>query len=265
MSVLSTIRTGAMIARKGVAKHLPEILTAASTGGVVVCVVLSVDGTVKAVRLYDKKSGELGRPLTKAEMVEYLWKCYIPVFVAASGTIAAMIGATSINLKRNATLLSMYAIEKKAFDEYKGKTKELFGEKKEQKIFDEIAKDKVAETANVPYKIIGEEDFRVLDVYSGYKYRGGSKEKILRAENRINARMLQGGEMYCSYAELRDELGWDYISYGDDVGFNVNNLVQFKFSSQLDKDGTPMLVVDFISRPTADYKDIYKTDYGAMY
>ena len=115
-------------------KHSSTILTVISAGGVVATTVLAVKATPKALQLIEAKKVEVGlqpdTPLPTKEVVKATWKCYIPA--ATTGVLSAtcIIGASRVNLRRNAALATAYKISETALSEYKEKVVETIGEKK---------------------------------------------------------------------------------------------------------------------------------------
>ena len=73
------------------------------------------------------------------------WRYYVPTAIMGGLTIACIIGANSINLRRNAALAGAYSLTEAALKEYQAKVIETIGDKKEQAIRDDIAKDRVKE------------------------------------------------------------------------------------------------------------------------
>ena len=125
-------------------EHSPEILTGIGITGLLSTTVLAVKATPKALRLIDEKKEEIDTDeITNMEVVKTCWKCYIPAAVTASVSVACLIGANSVNNKRNAVLATAYKLSESAFSEYKEKVIETIGEKKEEEVRDKIAKDKI--------------------------------------------------------------------------------------------------------------------------
>ena len=128
----------------GLSKHGPAILTALGITGMVGTTVLAVKATPKALDLIENKKEELEKDsLTAIETVKATWKCYIPAAITCTTSIACLIGASSVNAKRNAALATAYKLSESALIEYRDKVVETIGEKKEQTVRDAIAKDHV--------------------------------------------------------------------------------------------------------------------------
>ena len=89
------------------------------------------------------------------------------------------------------------------------------------------------------------------DAFSG-RYFYSDIEKIKRTENEFNRRLLQ--EDYLSLNEFYYELGLSGTYIGDRLAWRADRgLVETNFSAQLAEDGTPVLVLEFITPPSYDY------------
>ena len=86
-------------------KRSPEILTGIGIAGMITTTILAVKATPKAMRLIEEKYGDNnGHPIPKKEVVRTCWKCYIPSAVTGAASLSCLIGASTVNLKRNAAL-----------------------------------------------------------------------------------------------------------------------------------------------------------------
>lgn len=246
--ILSSIRTSAT-------KHSPEILTGIGIAGMVATSVMAVRVTPKALRLIeDKKEETKEERLTPIETAKTTWLCYLPAAITGGVSIACLIGANSVNARRNAALATAYTLSESALKEYQEKVIETIGEKKEQSVRDAIAKDKMEQNPVMNHEVIitNKGDTLCFDAVSG-RYFKSDIEKLKKAVNELNRRMRD--EMYISLNEFYYEIGLNSISIGDDLGWNINNgYVELSFSSQLAEDGTPCLVVGYYVEPRYDFR-----------
>lgn len=248
---------------QAVSQNSPTILTGLSVAGLVSTVVLAVKATPKALRLFKEELDyreesddypEFGS-LTKKEIIQTTWKCYIPTVVMGGVTVACMVGANSINLRRNAALASVYSLSEAALKEYQAKVIETIGEKKEQTVRDEIAKDRVERDpkSNKEVIITGQGNVLCYDSISG-RYFKSDIEKIRKLQNDLNHQLIS--EMWVSINDVYYELGLKATKIGDDIGWNVDTLIEFDFSTQLADDGTPCVVIDYSVGPRYDYRKL---------
>lgn len=240
-------------AKNIITKHSPEILTGIGIAGMITTTVLAVKVTPKALRILDDAEYDKGERLTKQEKVKACWKCYAPAIVIGTTSIACLIGASSVNLRRNTALATAYKLSETALTEYADKTFEVVGEKKEKLIRDKVAEDRIKKDPVSKNEVLITDKGNTLcyDTISG-RYFKSDIDKIKKAENELNKRMLS--ETYLSLNEFYDELGLAHTRLGDDLGWNIDDgLIDLDFSSQIAEDGTPCLVVDYHITPRYDY------------
>lgn len=247
--VIKSVRTSA-------SKHSPEILTGIGIAGLVVTTVMAVRATPKALILIEDRKKELREDtLTPVETVKAAWSCYVPAALTGTVSIACLIGANSVNTRRNAALATAYTLSESALKEYQEKVVETIGEKKEQSVRDAIAKDKLEQNPVTNREIIitDKGDTLCFDAVSG-RYFKSDIEKLKKAVNELNRQMRD--EMYISLNEFYYEIGLSGISIGDDLGWNIDNgYIEPRFSSQLAEDGTPCLVIGYCVEPRYDYRN----------
>lgn len=254
-------------------KHSPAILTGLGIAGMITTTVLAVKATPKAIddisaekrrianeELKENKDYEEAHrlELTPVETVKVAWKNYIPAAVTGTISIACIIGASSVNYKRNAALATAYSLAETSLKDYQSKVVETIGEKKEQTIKDSIAKEKVekAPVQNKEVILTGKGETLCFDVLSG-RYFKSDIEKIRHIINNANMRMRE--ENYITLNEFYYELGLESIKIGDDLGWSIyqNGYIDPSFSSQLATDGTPCLVLDYLVGPVYGCKEVY--------
>jgi hypothetical protein len=237
------------------AKYSPEILTGIGVAGMVTSTVLAVRATPKALKHIEDAQYEKGDNLTFGEKVKATWKDYIPAVATGVTASACIIGASSINYKRNAALAAAYTLSETAFSEYKEKIIETIGEKKEQIIKEEIAAEKVQNTPVDAKNVIitGKGTTLCLDV-KFKQYFESDIESIRRAVNNLNAR-LNSGEEYVSLNDFYDELGIDRIDIGEELGWNLgrDGMVEIDFGTALTKDGRPCITINYCVAPRYEY------------
>ncbi|MDD2300231.1 MAG: DUF6353 family protein [Fermentimonas sp.] len=240
--------------RLTISKHSPEILTGIGIAGMVTTTVMAVKATPKAIELIEeKKNDDDIDKLTFVETVKTAWTCYIPAAVTGSLSIACLVGASSVNVRRNAALATAYTLSESALKQYQGKVIEAIGEKKEQSVRDAVAKDRIDRNPVSNREVIITERGNTLcyDVTSG-RYFKTDIDKLKKAEQELNRRMRD--EIYISLNDFYYEVGLNATSVGDDIGWNIDRgYIELNFSSQLADDGTPCLVIDYRVAPKYEY------------
>lgn len=234
-------------------RYSPEILTGIGIAGMVTTTVLAVKATPKAMKLIENNKELKGEDLTKKEIIKVAWKPYIPATVTCAVSAACLIGASSVNFKRNAVLATAYKLSENALTEYREKVVETIGERKEKDIRDSIDKNRIERNPVGKNEVFvtGKGETLCYDHTSG-RYFKSDIDKIKKAVNEINRKMLS--ESYISLNEFYDELGLRGISIGEKMGWNTDmGLIELHFSSQLDENGTPCLVIDYEVPPKYDF------------
>lgn len=261
--------------QKVLTRKSPEILTGIGIAGMITTTVLAVKATPKALRLIDEAehkkavawnnenpdydNGADRIKLTKTETVKAAWKPYIPAVVTGICSVACIIGANSVHLRRNAALATAYQLSTTAFNEYKEKVVETIGEKKEKVVRQNIAKDKVEKNpvSKTEVFVTGNGTSLFYDPLSG-RYFESDMNKVEKAVNNLNWSMNNGNEPYISLTQLYDELGLSHTGVSDNIGWKVEDgNIELAVSAQVSDDGRPCLVMDFLRAPEYGYDRYY--------
>lgn len=237
-------------------KHSPEILTGIGIAGMITTTVLAVKATPKALDCIERKKEELhpesDEDLTVVETVQATWKCYVPAAVTCVASVACLIGASSVNARRNAALATAYNLSATALAEYKDKTLEVVGEKKEREIREKVAEEQTKKEPANPTTIImtGKGNTRFMDSVTKRRFNSDI-ETINQIVNRLNRRMING-EDYISLNEFFYEIGLEGCDVGDELGWNVaRGLIELPDPPHaiVDTDGVPCIVLDYVIAP----------------
>lgn len=231
-------------------KHSPEILTGLGIAGMVITTVTAVKVTPKAMQLVDEKEIKDNKRLTKSEIVKETWKCYVPSVVTGACSVACIIGASSINARRNAALAAAYAISIQDLADYKKKALEVVGEKKETAIRDEVAKERAIKDGveSMPIIHTGKGTVPCYD-YLTKRLFDSDMETLRKAENNLNKRLRE--DMVVTLNEFFVEIGLDETDevIGETLGWDIDyGYIEFHFTSML-VNGIPYLVIGHDNPP----------------
>ena len=233
-----------------VRKHGPEILVGLGITGMLSSMMLAVKATPKALSLIDDQKLRLGEEkLTPIETVKVAWKPYIPSGILSILSISCIIGATNINLRRNAALATSYTISERTLVNYKNKVIDAIGEKKEKKIQEELAQDKVDKNKVNDNQVIITSNGETLcmDSLSG-RYFKSDIETIRKVVNDLNRQLTF--QHYISLNEFYDELGLKHIKNGSYIGWNLDDgLIEVYFNTALADNGQPCIVMEYDISP----------------
>lgn len=237
-------------------RHSPEILTGIGIAGMITTAVLAVQATPKALCLIDEKKADIPEsdPFPPIEAVKAAWKVYVPSVLTCILSTVCIIGANSVNQRRSAAIAAAYSLSESALKEYREKVVETIGERKEQAIRDDIARERIIENPVQNVVVSDRGSTLCYDSLSG-RYFKCDIEKLKRVTNELNRRMRD--EMYISlndfYCEI-DNPDLPPTKLGDMLGWNIDKgYIDLNFSSQLTADGTPCLVLDYMVVPEYEY------------
>lgn len=237
-------------AKSVISEHTPEILTGIGIAGMITTTVLAVKATPKALKSLEARGEE---DLPPVEVVKTCWKHYIPAAVTCVASTACLIGASSVNARRKAALAAAYKLSETALAEYREQVIDTIGEKKEQTVRDKVAKKRLDDNPVGKNEVIvtGHGQTKCYDHLSG-RYFLSDIDRIKRATNELNRRMII--DTYVSLNDFYDEIGLSRIRLGDELGWVVDKgLIDIDYSSQLDENGEPALVIDYRVAPRRGY------------
>lgn len=226
-----------------------SICTAIGVVGTVATALLTGKATIKAVRILDEKTDKHTSNKAKAKLV---WMLYIPPVGVGAVTVVSIIGANRIGSRRAAAIAAAYSISEKAFTEYKEKIIEKIGAKKEIGFRDEVAQDQVNRNPVGQREVIitGNGDVLCYDSLTG-RYFNSSVETLRKAENEINKKILS--DNYASLSEFYDRIGLSNTVISEEIGWNLDNMLELECSTTLSEDNKPCVVVNYKCTPIRFY------------
>ena len=233
LSILKTAQTFIL-------RNSHHILTGLALLGIGASVALSV----RADRQMHECDIDEFKRLTKEQRIKIYAKIYAPPTIAILATGACIIGAHSISIKRESSLLLAYEGTRQMYDRYRIATQERLGPEEKQ-----IAEKAASKAQPVPRETIvyGEGDCLFYDAYSG-RYFKSTVNKIDRVVNELNYTLLR--EMCVSLNEFYAGIGLDGISLGDQLGWNEQRQIEVHYGSRVTEEGRACIVLDFVIEPT---------------
>lgn len=207
----------------------PTILTVVASVGVIVTTITAVRATPKAIKLLKEAEAEKGENLTKMEIIRVAGPSYIPSALLGISTIVCIFGANALNQKKQASLMSAYAMLNESYKQYRKSAKIVYGEDADDKIHAEMAKDAMVHTYDWGYQVynmdMDSESERLLfyDLASK-KYFRTTMAAVLNAQYHVNRNLAIRGD--CSLNEYLSFLGVEGIDGGDDLGWDITYMVE---------------------------------------
>lgn len=236
-------------------RNASTILTCIGGVGVVATAVLAVKATPKALKVLEQAEEEKGEELTKMEVVKVAGPAYIPSVLVGVSTVACIFGANMLNKRKQAALMSAYAMLDNSYKEYKKKAVELYGEDADDRIREELAKDKYEEQ-----KIEVEGDMRLFYDEFSERYFESTMEKVIKAEYEVNKKISQWGG--ASLNEFYEKLDIPQTDYGKHMGWSSDHLMETAWNTWLDfehkktliDDDLECIIISFSSEPLFDHE-----------
>lgn len=201
----------------------------------------------------DLKHGNLDKEEKKETVIDICKWSAGPVLLGVASS-AAVIGSTSISSKRIAALSAVCTATQSTLDAYREKVKEgLLGEQgaqKDQKVMNEIAKDRLENVQATPETVIystGEGETLCLDPWTELYFRS-SPEAVKRAFNELSRTCQLDG--YVSLTDLYGYLGIPATpKLGDAVGWTLDHwsrgVIDISFTATVNRQQQPVLVLEY--------------------
>lgn len=234
----------------GAKKHSPEILIGMGIAGAASSVIFAVKATPKAMILLEEKRQELGvEKLEAKEIIKTAAPVYIPTAVSFGVSVACIVGASSVNARRNAALTAAYTLSESTLRTYRDKVLETVGEDKEREIRQKAAIEQQQSTPEPQTLVVSSAagQLKCFDSLSG-RYFVSTKNEIDKAVNEFNRQLRD--DMRISLNDWYDLIGLDTNKLGDMLGWDIERgYVETCYASRLDEDGLPCLVVNYVEPP----------------
>lgn len=244
------IKTMAKSVWAGAKKHSPEILIGMGIAGAASSVIFAVKATPKAMFLLEEKRQELGvEKLEAKEIIKTAAPVYIPTAVSFGVSVACIVGASSVNARRNAALTAAYTLSESTLRTYRDKVLETVGEDKEREIRQKAAIEQQQSTQEPQTLVVSSAagQLKCFDSLSG-RYFVSTKNEIDKAVNEFNRQLRD--DMRISLNDWYDLIGLDTNKLGDMLGWDIERgYVETCYASRLDEDGLPCLVVNYVEPP----------------
>ena len=234
-------------AQRAIRSNSTTLLSSLAALGTIATAILAGKASYTSAQVIMRKEESLGReqdPLTLSEKTKLVWTLYIPAVVSGTVTVASIASAAHISANKTAALATAYSISDRAFSEYKAKVVEQLGARKEEKIRDDVAEDRVKNNPPSASQLIISDTSKVLccELYTG-RYFHSDMETIRKAQNDINSIVVN--ELYATLNDFYDLVDLGRTAVSETMGWNSDKLLELKFTSVLAKDSVPCLAFDY--------------------
>ncbi len=244
--------------------NAPTILTISAGVGVVTTAITSGRAAVKASRVLEELEYKSETKPTTMDKVKAAGPIFIAPTISGAATIFCILWAHKIHLQREAAIAAAYAMMDSRYREYRDKVISEIGEKKENRLHDEVAQDKVNKTypqnglniIRTPYG-----DVLFMDSFTG-RYFYSSYEQIERAKIAIAG--IAQREMSVSLNDFYSALeiptvgvgkilGWDICDVEDKTFTPVIPIVTNRTCKTPTPEQLPCTIIDYDIEPIINY------------
>lgn len=229
-------------------KNSPTLLTVTAIGGVAATAYFTAKGTIKAAEAihdYESEHGVEPEARERAKVhVRVAWRCYVPAASAAVATVACIVGSNRVGARRAAAAQAGLFLAERTYSEYRQKVVEEFGQRKDDRIREEIAKDRVASTTPPPQAVLltGPGNVLSMEMYTG-RYFACDMETLRRAQNTLNERLIRHD--YASLDDFYYIIGLKPTSNSSEIGWKSTKMMELEFTTVLSSDGRPCIAFDY--------------------
>lgn len=244
-------------------ENASTILSAAGVVGTVGTAILTGRAGFKAAQLIQEENSRretyegnsvIFDDVERKEAVLLTWPLFIAPVGMGTATIASIVLANRISVRKAAALAAAYGLSERSFQEYKEKALEKLGVNKEQKLRDEIAQDQVSKDTNHQVIMVGDGDVLFYDQLTG-RYFKSTVEKVKKAEAEMCGEIYK--HMSVSFSQFCHEIGLDPTEYTEMVGWNMEQIPEVEFSTTITSDDRPCMVMYFTYPPVLNYAQIH--------
>lgn len=235
-------------------KHKPGILTGLGLGSMVISTIASWKYAPEAMMALREREEELQTDrLPPMEIARTVFPYVLPVVLFTGVGIGCVVAGNQINVQRGAAAAMAYALSQETLRDYRAKTIESVGEKKERSIRESVANELLER--NPPQNstvIITDNGDRLCFDNVVNQYFKSSKTKVETVRNNLNFEMINGRGVitlndYCL------ALGLPEVELGSDLGWDINNPIDLAFGSRLLENGDPCVLISHNNIPKPIY------------
>jgi Family of unknown function (DUF6353) len=241
-----------------ITRNSSSILTGLGAAASVTSLVMGIKATPIAIRKLDRAYAhknqdptEVEQPLTKREVLKVVWRDYAPAIGVQIIAVGCIVSAQSINLRKQAALISAFSITETAFREYQDRMS-IEAPTKDRKVRDDIAKGKLDANPISAKEVllIGNGDQIFYDSYTD-RYFMSTMQKVQKTVNDINFRIIN--QEYAALNEFYSAIGLNAIPSGDELGWTSDQPLELDYSTQFTDDDRASVVITFVRNPILNY------------
>lgn len=142
-------------------------------------------------------------------------------------------------------MAAAYSLSERAFSEYKDKVVEKIGERKEQSFRDEVAQDKVLRADKSQQLVLAMPGNVICCELHTMRFFSCDMETLKRAQNEVNAKILNSMGSSATLDDFYDLLGLDHTTNSSHLGWDSDKLMILEITTVLSADNRPCLAFEY--------------------
>ena len=245
MNKLSQL-SGAVL--KSIKANSPIILSVAAGVGTITTAFLVGKASFEAanvIQRHEEQNAPAINPNQRfKDRTRLVWKLYIPSAVSVVSTIVCVTGANRAGAKQTAATSAALAFAERAYSDYRAKTAEELGPRKDQAIRDKVVADQIANNPSPSQDILvtGPGNVLCCEMFT-MRYFACDMERLRRAQNDLNSRLLKHD--YATFDDFYYLIGLQQTSTSGNLGWTSDRLMELEFSTALSDDGRPCITFTY--------------------
>lgn len=200
-----------------------------------------------------REKSDPAEPLSKKEIIQITHKEFIPPAIIAAVTLAAIIGANRIGTRRAAAFAAAYKLSEKMAEEYRQKVVQHMGDRKEEMVRSEIARDRIQRVEGVDTIVLGDSEIIFYDSWSARAFPS-TRQRVEAAVNQINYQIMHNWSM--TLTEFFELLELPKTAVSDDFGWNTDEILEISYAAVLLPDGRPACEIRYNTQPFQNFSRI---------
>lgn len=268
MNLMKCMKNGLKQTKNWASKNKAGILTTSSVTLELLAVLSAIQESPNAKLKIDevrdsieerKKTEAISKPTIAWEYTKNVAPCFWKTALFTASSIACTIGSYKVSSGKIAAFSTALALSEDRYSTYRKKMREIVGEKKDDEVKAEVAKEMMEKTANKTD--ISKEEFIAenaegggmlfYDAWSGRYFRS-DVDTIRKTESILNRRLYI--ENFITLNEFYSEIGLKNTRMGEDTGWSTETEIDFDMSgTTMAPNNEPCIMLDYILSPKFDY------------
>lgn len=248
-------------------ENAPAILTACAVAGIIATTVYTFKKSPKIQEIIAEKKRDLEdtapndketKQVVVKEAVKELAPQVAPIIIFTGLSIACVIGAHKLHLGKEAALTTAFLTADRSLKEWKEAAKEKLEKKDYEKVEEAVLEKRIneaMESSEPPIKT-GYGNYLCIDGPTGRMFYSNI-DRINKIVGDVNSQLKDGYDDFITWNSFRRDLGLPSVSIGNELGFNVHDQVDVKYSTIFDDEANaPVLYLEYTPKPRFKWGDL---------